>query len=46
MDRFPIRYNTYSMRALRWHDLQLLEYSASLKMDAVFLQASIDAAPA
>ena len=42
MDRFPLGYNTYSIRALRWHDLQLLEYAASLKLDAVFLQDSID----
>src|SRR5262245_29528728 len=42
MDRFPLGYNTYSIRALRWHDLQLLEYAASLKLDAVYLQDSID----
>lgn len=34
--------NTYCLRALRWHDRQLLEYAASLKMDAVFLQDSLD----
>ena len=42
MERFPLGYNTYSVRALRWHDLQLLEYAASLKLDAVYLQDSID----
>ena len=29
---------------MRWNDLQLLEYAASLKLDAVFLQDSIDPA--
>src|ERR1051325_3716442 len=44
MERFPLGFNTYSIRAMRWHDLQLLEYGASLKLDAVFLQDSIDPA--
>ncbi|HEY2014439.1 MAG TPA: sugar phosphate isomerase/epimerase [Bryobacteraceae bacterium] len=44
MDRFPLGFNTYSLRAFRWHDLQLLEYAAGLKLDAVFLQDSIDPA--
>ncbi len=39
---FRLGINTYSVRALRWHDLQLLEYAASLKLDAIFLQDSID----
>jgi 3-oxoisoapionate decarboxylase len=34
--------NTYCLRALRWHDAQLLDYAASLKLDAVFLQDSLD----
>src|ERR1035441_8604290 len=38
MDRFPLGYNTYSIRALRWNDLQLIEYASSLKLDAIFLQ--------
>jgi sugar phosphate isomerase/epimerase len=42
VDRFPLGYNTYSIRALRWNDLQLIEYAASLKLDAIFLQDSID----
>src|SRR5665647_2366185 len=42
MDRFPLGYNTYSIRALRWNDLQLIEYASSLKLDAIFLQDSID----
>jgi 3-oxoisoapionate decarboxylase len=39
---FRLGLNTYSIRALRWNDLPLLEYAASLKLDAVFLQDSID----
>src|SRR5215469_13088754 len=38
----PLGYNTYSLRAMRWHDLQLLEYAAGMKVDAVYLQDSID----
>jgi sugar phosphate isomerase/epimerase len=41
-ERVPIGLNTYCLRALRWHDLPLLEYAAGLKLDAVFLQDSID----
>src|SRR4051794_7051373 len=42
IDRFPLGYNTYSIRALRWNDLQLIEYANLLKLDAIFLQDSID----
>jgi sugar phosphate isomerase/epimerase len=42
VDRFPIGLNTYCLRAMRWHDLKLLDYTAGLKLDAVFLQDSID----
>src|SRR5947199_136310 len=42
MDRFPLGYNTYSIRALRWNDLQLIEYAGAQKLDAIFLQDSID----
>lgn len=38
----PLGINTYCLRALRWHDRQLLEYTAGLKMDAIFLQDSLD----
>ena len=38
----PMGINTYSIRAMRWTDRKLLEYAASLKMDAVFLQDSPD----
>lgn len=42
MDRFPIGLNTYCLRAMRWHDEKLLDYTAGLKLDAVFLQDSLD----
>src|ERR1035437_6705955 len=42
MDRFPLGYNTYSIRVLRWNDLQLIEYASSFKLDVIFLQDSID----
>jgi len=44
VDRFPLGFNTYSVRALRWHDVPLLEYAASLRLDAVYLQDSLDPA--
>lgn len=42
--RYPIGFNTYCLRAFRWPDLKLLDYAASLKLDAVFLQDSLDPA--
>jgi sugar phosphate isomerase/epimerase len=42
MDRFPLGLNTYCLRAMRWPDQKLLEYTAGLKLDAVFLQDSVD----
>jgi len=42
--RIPIGLNTYCLRGLKWNDKQLLEYAASLKLDAVFLQDSLDPA--
>lgn len=38
----PLGINTYCLRALRWDDRKLLEYTAGLKMDAIFLQDSLD----
>lgn len=38
----PLGYNTYCLRALRWNDAQLLEFAAAHKLDAVFLQDSLD----
>ena len=40
----PLGYNTYSIRAMRWNDVQLLEYAAGLTLDAVYLQDSVDPA--
>jgi len=40
--RFPMGLNTYCLRALRWPDARLLDYCAELKLDAVFLQDSLD----
>ena len=39
---YPIGLNTYCLRAFRWPDLKLLDYAASLKLDSVFLQDSLD----
>lgn len=39
---YPIGLNTYCLRAFRWNDRQLLDYAASLKLDAIFLQDSLD----
>ncbi len=40
--RIPIGLNTYCLRAMRWNDFQLIDYAAGLKLDAVFLQDSLD----
>lgn len=40
--QFPLGINTYCLRALRWPDARLLDYAASLKLDAIFLQDSLD----
>jgi sugar phosphate isomerase/epimerase len=34
--------NSYCLRALKWPDKQILDYAASLKLDGVFLQDSLD----
>lgn len=41
---FPLGFNTYSLRALRWNDSQLISYAADQKLDAIFLQDSLDPA--
>lgn len=38
----PMGINTYCLRAMKWKDLQLIDYADGLKMDAVFLQDSLD----
>lgn len=40
--RIPMGLNTYCLRALRWNDAQLLDYCASQRLDAIFLQDSLD----
>ncbi len=34
--------NSYCLRALNWSDAQLIDYTASLKLDAIMLQDSLD----
>ena len=38
----PIGLNTYCLRAMKWHDLELIDYAAGLKLDGIFLQDSLD----
>jgi len=38
----PIGLNTYCLRAFKWDDATLLDYAAGQKMDAIFLQDSLD----
>ncbi len=40
--QIPIGLNSYCLRAMKWNDIQLLDYTASLKLDALFLQDSLD----
>lgn len=40
--RIPMGLNSYCLRAMKWNDKQLLDYAASLKLDALFLQDSLD----
>lgn len=42
MTSLPIGLNTYCVRSMRWNDRQLLDYAASFKLDAIFLQDSLD----
>ncbi len=39
---FPMGYNTYCLRALRWTDAQHFDFAAAQKLDALFLQDSLD----
>jgi len=41
---FPLGYNTYCLRALRWNDKQLISFAVEQKLDAIFLQDSLDPA--
>jgi len=40
--QIPMGLNTYCLRALRWNDAQLLDYCAAQRLDAIFLQDSLD----
>ena len=40
--RWPLGINTYCLRFLRWNDRQLMDYCVKQKLDAVFLQDSVD----
>jgi sugar phosphate isomerase/epimerase len=40
--RVPLGLNTYCLRAMRWRDQLLLDYCATQKLDACFLQDSLD----
>jgi sugar phosphate isomerase/epimerase len=40
--RWPLGLNTYCLRFQRWNDRQLLDYCIERKLDAVFLQDSLD----
>src|SRR5438105_4636209 len=39
---WPLGINTYCLRFQRWNDRQLLDYCAKQKLDAMFLQDSLD----
>ncbi|HUS04762.1 MAG TPA: TIM barrel protein [Bryobacteraceae bacterium] len=38
----PLGYNTYCLRSLRYNDQQLLDFAVRHKLDAIFLQDSLD----
>ena len=40
--KWPLGINTYCLRFQRWNDRQLLEYCVAQKLDAIFLQDSLD----
>ena len=40
--RWPLGINTYCLRFERWNDRQLFDYCAKQKLDAIFLQDSLD----
>jgi sugar phosphate isomerase/epimerase len=42
--RWPLGINTYCLRFQRWNDRQLIDYCAKQKLDAIFLQDSLDPA--
>ena len=42
--RWPLGINTYCLRFQRWNDRKLFDYCAGQKLDAIFLQDSLDPA--
>ena len=42
--RWPLGINTYCLRFQRWNDRQLIDYCSKQKLDAIFLQDSLDPA--
>ncbi len=40
--QWPLGINTYCLRFQRWNDRQLLDYSSAQRLDAIFLQDSLD----
>jgi len=40
--QWPLGINTYCLRFQRWNDRQLIDYCAAQKLDAIFLQDSLD----
>jgi len=40
--KWPLGLNTYCLRFQRWNDRQLVDYCVSQKLDAIFLQDSLD----
>jgi 3-oxoisoapionate decarboxylase len=40
--QWPLGINTYCLRFQRWNDRQLFDYCVSQKLDAIFLQDSLD----
>lgn len=41
-DPWPLGINTYCLRFQRWNDRQLIDYCVAQKLDAIFLQDSLD----
>ena len=42
--KWPLGINTYCLRFLRWNDRQLVDWCVKQKLDAIFLQDSLDPA--
>jgi sugar phosphate isomerase/epimerase len=44
VQRWPLGINTYCLRFMKWNDRQLFDYCGEKKLDAIFLQDSLDLA--